>query len=151
MLVKINSRGGNYLLNIGPDAKGVIPAPSVDILRQVGKWIAANGESIYATLPVPVFPYEIPWGMFTRKPGKLYLHVFDWQESVDLHGLANKIRKAYVLSTGEPVEYTRMYIPSLKQYRLKFLLPKAQPDPIDSVICLETEEDCVLLDSLDTL
>src|SRR5665647_3321082 len=109
ILVKINSRGGNYLLNVGPDAKGVIPGPSVDILRQVGRWMAVNGDSIYATSPVPVFPYEMEWGFFTRKPGKLFMHVFDWRESIDIHCLANNITKAYLLATGEQVEDTRSY------------------------------------------
>jgi alpha-L-fucosidase len=151
LLVKINSRGGNYLLNVGPDARGVIPGPSVEILRAVGRWIAKNGDSIYATSPVPVFPYEMDWGLFTRKPGKLFMHVFDWKESIDIQCLANKIRQVTVLATGEAVPFTRAYIPSLKQHRLKFTLPARQPDPIDSVICIETEEEDVLLESLDSL
>jgi alpha-L-fucosidase len=151
ILVKINSRGGNYLLNVGPDALGVIPGPSVEILRQVGSWMAVNGDSIYATSPVPVFPYEMDWGFFTRKPGKLFMHVFDWRESIDIHCLANHITKVYLLATGEQVEYTRRYIPSLQQHRLQFMLPKSRPDVMDSVICIETEEDGVLLESLDTL
>lgn len=151
LLVKINSRGGNYLLNVGPDARGVIPEASAEILRTVGRWIAQNGDSIYATRPVPVFPYEMDWGLFTHKPGKLFMHVFDWQESIDIHCLANEIRRVTVLATGEAVPFTRRYIPSLKQHRLNFILPADQPDPIDSVICIETEEAEVLLDSLDSL
>jgi alpha-L-fucosidase len=151
LLVKINSRGGNYLLNVGPDARGVIPGPSVEILRAVGRWIAKNGDSIYATSPVPVFPYEMDWGLFTRKPGKLFMHIFDWKESIDIQCLANVIRQVTVLATGEAVPFTRAYIPSLKQHRLKFTLPARQPDSIDSVICIETEEEDVMLESLDSL
>ncbi|MDW7659211.1 MAG: hypothetical protein SCM11_18750, partial [Bacillota bacterium] len=77
--------------------------------------------------------------------------VFDWQESIDIHCLANKIRRVTVLATGEAVPFTRRYIPSLKQHRLNFTLPAVRPDPIDSVICIETEEAEVLLDSLDSL
>jgi alpha-L-fucosidase len=151
LLVKINSRGGNYLLNVGPDGRGVIPEPSADILRQVGQWLHANADSIYATKPTPVFPYEMEWGMFTHKPGKLFMHVFEWGSAVDIHCLANKIKKAYVLSTGDEIEFSQTYVSSLKQHRASFKLPKVQPDPFDTVICLETEEEEVLLDSLESL
>ncbi|MCK7491067.1 MAG: alpha-L-fucosidase [Comamonadaceae bacterium] len=71
------SKGGNYLLNVGPTGEGVIPGPSVEILRSVGEWMHRNGESIYGTSPSP-FPAEPPWGFCTRKGDLLYLHVFDW-------------------------------------------------------------------------
>lgn len=151
LLVKINSRGGNYLLNVGPDANGVIPKPSVDILRQVGKWMSVNEDSIYATTPVPVYPYETEWGMFTHKPGKLFMHIFDWRRQIDIPCLANKIRKAYVLATGENVDFQQAYTPASKMHRTRINLPETQPDDIDSVICIETEESEVMLDSLDAL
>jgi alpha-L-fucosidase len=151
LLVKINSRGGNYLLNVGPDGKGVIPKPSVDILKRVGKWMKANGESIYETQPVPVFPYEMEEILFTHKAHKLYMHVFEWSDNIHIQCLANNIKRVYVLETGEEVEFDRLYIPSLKQHRVAFQLPENRPDDIDSVICIETEEEDVILDSLDTL
>jgi alpha-L-fucosidase len=151
LMVKINSRGGNYLLNVGPDARGVIPRPSVDILQQVGEWLEINGDSIYATRAVPVFPYENEWGFFTHKPGRLFMHVFDWRKQIEIQCLANQITRATVLATGESVAFSRTYIPSLKQHRLTFALPETRPDAIDSVICLETSEPEVVLDSLDNL
>lgn len=151
LLVKINSRGGNYLLNVGPDGRGMIPKRSMDILRQVGTWIEKYGESIYATQPVPVFPYELPWGMFTYKPGKLYMHVFEWRARILVQGLANRIRNAYELSTGTQVEIEQHYVPPLKQTRSAILLQKAPFDEIDSVICLELDGDELKLNSLDTL
>lgn len=75
-LVDIASKGGNFLLNIGPDADGRIPQESQDVLREIGGWMKVNGESIYGTTAGP-FRY-LPWGQATRKSGKLYLHVFDW-------------------------------------------------------------------------
>ncbi len=151
LLVKINSRGGNYLLNVGPDARGIIPEASAQILREVGQWLARNGASIYGTQPVPVFPYELPWGTFTYKPGKLYLHVFDWQKDIHIHGLANDMTKAYWLSTGAAVPVERRYIPSLKQHRTTFHLGSTPQDSLDSVICLELYGDRLMFDSLDTL
>ena len=57
LLLKINSRGGNYLLNIGPTADGVVPQESVAILDQIGAFLAKNGESIYATRVVDQYAY----------------------------------------------------------------------------------------------
>ena len=151
LLVKINSRGGNYLLNVGPDGRGVIPEPSVNILKRVGEWMKDNSESIYATQPVPVFPYEMEGIMFTHKPYRLYMHLFQWTDNIVLHCLANNIRRAYILATGEEIKFTRDYIPSLKQHRVSFQLPEKMPDDIDTVICMETEEENVVLESLDTL
>ena len=46
-LVDVVSKGGNYLLNIGPDGQGVVPQPSQDILLGAGRWLKVNGEAIY--------------------------------------------------------------------------------------------------------
>ncbi|MGI8916134.1 MAG: alpha-L-fucosidase, partial [Chloroflexota bacterium] len=75
-LVDITSKGGNYLLNVGPTAEGVIPAPSVERLRAMGEWLAVNGESVYGTQPGPL--QGLDWCRTTAKPGKVYLHVFQW-------------------------------------------------------------------------
>lgn len=150
-LVNVNSKGGNYLLNIGPDGKGRIPAISKEILRTVGSWLRDHGDSIYATQPVPVFPYEQNWGMFTYKPGRLFMHVFHWRESILIHCLANELSRAFVLRTGQDVPISRQYIPSLKQHRVTLHLPAEPPDEINSVLCLELKEDRIRLDSLEHL
>jgi alpha-L-fucosidase len=54
-LVDIVSKGGNYLLNVGPTSEGLIPQPSIDRLMEVGAWMATNGEAIYGTSPWKVF------------------------------------------------------------------------------------------------
>ena len=48
-LIDVTAKGGNYLLNVGPTAEGLIPAPSVERLKQMGKWLKTNGEAIYGT------------------------------------------------------------------------------------------------------
>ena len=75
-LVRIVSRGGNYMLNIGPDSLGRVPRTSARILRQVGQWLKVHGESIYGAEPSPLGP--LPWGECTAKGNKCYLHVFQW-------------------------------------------------------------------------
>ena len=96
-LVDIVSKGGNYLLNVGPTAEGVIPQPSADMLRTVGRWLKVNGEAVYGAGPTPFgeefgeqsvdaarktcaarssFLPHNEWRV-TTKPGKLYLTFFD--------------------------------------------------------------------------
>lgn len=151
LLVKINSRGGNYLLNIGPDGTGVIPAVSRDILLRVGNWLRDNSDSIYATQPVPVYPYELEWGMFTFKPGKLFMHVFHWSKIIKIHCLANKVTRVYVLKTGQELEFEQRYSPANQQHVVILNLPADQPDVINSVLCLEVEGESLQFETLDTL
>ena len=78
-LVDIVSKGGNYLLNIGPDAEGAIPKPSIERLRGMGRWMEGNGDSIYGTGPGPL--QGLDWCRTTQEPGAVYLHVFNWSRS----------------------------------------------------------------------
>lgn len=75
-LVDITSKGGNFLLNVGPTASGEFPPESVERLAEIGKWMDQNGEAIYGTQASPCS--APPWGRMTSKENKLYLHVFDW-------------------------------------------------------------------------
>lgn len=102
-LIDIASKGGNYLLNVGPTAEGEIPAPSVERLKEIGEWMKVNGESIHGTQANP-FP-KTPWGRCTTKSiaggnTRLYLHVFDWPADgkLPLPSLKNEIVKAQLLA-----------------------------------------------------
>ncbi len=75
-LANIASKGGNYLLNIGPDAQGNIPLPSVERLEAVGAWMRVNDESITGTKAGPV--QDVDGIRSTQKGETVYLHVFDW-------------------------------------------------------------------------
>ena len=110
-LIDIASKGGNYLLNIGPKVDGTIPEPSVERLQDIGKWMAVNSESIYGTHASP-FP-KLPWGRCTQKHGKdgttLYLQVFDWPKNGELlvPGLENEVKSATLLANGEELEFEK--------------------------------------------
>ena len=96
-LVDCASKGGNYLLNVGPTSEGLIPGPSVERLAAIGAWMKANGEAIYGTSASPFA--KLAWGRCTQKPGKLYLHVFDWpKDGALVVPVANKVAKAYLLA-----------------------------------------------------
>jgi hypothetical protein len=125
------SKGGNYLLNVGPTAEGVIPQASQDILRTIGKWLQVNGESVYETSPSPFFLPDITWRA-TVKPGKLYLHILNWPGTkFRFEGLENEVTGAYLLANKARVPFRR------NGAALEFELPAHPPDPYDSVLVLE--------------
>ena len=103
-LIDIASKGGNYLLNIGPKADGTFPTESINCLKEVGSWMKVNSEAIYGTIPSP-FVSQLDWGRATRKEvdGKqlLYLHVFTqyWPKDGKLlvPDFGSGIKRAYLL------------------------------------------------------
>lgn len=106
-LVKTVSRGGNYLLNIGPDKMGRIPEESANVLQAMGRFMAANSEAIYGAAPVPVYPYDVgDWCLFTAKPHTLYLHLFEKRPDIYLLSIANKPLRATMLGSGEELPIT---------------------------------------------
>ena len=139
-LIDIASKGGNYLLNIGPTGDGVVPPQSVESLKAIGQWMSVNSESIYGTT---ASPFEKPdWGRCTAKVGedgqqKLYLHVFEWpadgkllvpvktNQSATAHLLANPDSQPLELATTEE--------------GFTITLPAAPTDPIATVIVLDIE------------
>ncbi len=133
-LVDIVSKGGNYLLNVGPTAEGIIPQPSVERLQGMGRWLAINGESIYATRPGPI--QGLDWCRSTSSPGKVYLHVFEWPELGDIRipAWGEKVTGAYLLS-----DRTRASLPVQTVAGTVIIRgPEEAPDPTDTVIALET-------------
>ncbi len=138
-LVDIVSKGGNYLLNVGPTAQGVIPKQSVSRLKVMGKWLAVNGDAVYGTSPSP-HPYEQSWGRMTVKGRRVYLHLFEWpKETFTLYGLKNKVKKAYLLADKK-----KQALPVIQACRgdmdldvLHIELPKKAPDKYVSVVVIE--------------
>lgn len=130
-LIDIASKGGNFLLNVGPTAEGVIPAPSVERLRESGRWVRANGEAIYGTT-ASLFR-RLPWGRSTTKGSVIYLHVFDWPATGRLvvPGLATAPRRATLLAATQRIDAR------VSGHDLTLALPVPAPDPVASVIKLE--------------
>ena len=153
-LCDIASKGGNYLLNVGPTSEGLIPQPSVDRLAEVGAWMKVNGDAIYDSGPMPFGaeagtfsatekdksgkPKFIPaWDWrATTKPGKIYLEIFKWPADgkFEIAGLQSKVKKAWLLANGKKlkVEQTASGV--------SLVLPAEAPDKIASVVCLEIKD-----------
>ncbi len=133
-LIDIASKGGNYLLNVGPTAEGIVPEPEVARLDTMGMWLKMNGDAIYGTTASP-FTTQLPWGRCTQKPGKLYLEVFDWPADGELvlHGVTSKPQRTFILSdkAHAPLKVDR------KGDALVISVPKAEPDSICTVVVLE--------------
>ncbi len=98
--VDIASKGGNYLNNLGPRADGSIPEAIAVRFRELGAWMHRYGESIYATTANPLG--AVPWGRITAKPGRYYLHVFEWPKDnrITIPKVQGQIR-AYMMADAE--------------------------------------------------
>ncbi len=132
-LIDITSKGGNFLLNVGPTSLGEIPDPSIDRLHEIGRWMDHNSESIYGTSPSPF--RKLKWGRCTSKEGKLYLHIFDWPTDghVRIPGLNNKITHAYALDSGKKLKAQH----NGREWYLR--VSDIDPDPIATVLVVEIE------------
>ena len=133
-LVDVASKGGNFLLNVGPTAQGVIPRQSVSRLREMGDWLRVNGEAVYGT---KASPYGLPaWGRYTSKPsaGRVYAHVFDWPKNrrLALTGVQAKPAAVYLLADRKPLAVEQTAEGWVVQ------LPAVRPSVIASVLVLET-------------
>jgi alpha-L-fucosidase len=152
-LVDIVSKGGNYLLNVGPTAEGVIPQASQDILRTVGRWLQVNGDAVYGAGPTPfgeemgeaspkgvkdvrgdLLVYQQTQWRVTTRPGKLYITFFDEPRvPFAIPAMKNTITRAYRLADKAPV-------PMKTESGRTFLnLDRPIFDPMATVVVVEFE------------
>ncbi len=133
MLTETASRAGNLLLNVGPRANGSIPSASEKILREVGKWLRANGEAIYGSARSP-FTWS-NWGRVTTKGNRVYLHIWNSTgPTLCFAELRNRVRSARFLAGGESIAFEQ----SADWLTLRGL-PCPLPDPIATTMVLEVE------------
>ncbi|MEX1114135.1 MAG: alpha-L-fucosidase [Akkermansiaceae bacterium] len=150
-LIDIASKGGNFLLNVGPTGEGIIPSPSVDRLKEIGEWLKRNGAAVYGTSASPLGdvhgtpsatekdpggkPEFVPtWDWrCTSKPGKLYISIFDWPKNgkFELPAIPNQVAKVYLLAGSKKLIFTQTAAGVILK------IPSEAPDKIASVICLE--------------
>jgi alpha-L-fucosidase len=156
-LVDIVSKGGNYLLNVGPTAEGVIPQPSQDILRTVGRWLKVNGEAVYGAQHSPfgeefgepsargsedvrgqpLFLPQTEWRV-TTKPGKLYFTFFNEPRvPFEIPALKNRVTRAYRLADHAPIEL------KTENAKTTFNMVRPMLDPMATVVVVEFDGEKV--------
>jgi alpha-L-fucosidase len=131
MVIRGAGGDGNILLNVGPRPDGVIDPAQVSRLKEMGAWLARNGESIYGTRGGPWRP--APAIASTRKGNTVYLHILRSDNGrVELPALPAKIQSATLLSGGK-VTVTQ------QAGNLVVTLPKSSLQPIDTIVKLELD------------
>ncbi len=129
LLVRAAGYDANLLLNVGPMPNGKIQPEFTSRLREIGEWLARNGESVYGTRGGPITPR--PWGVTTRKGDRVYVHLLDWPDgALILPRFPQTVNKAYRLTDNTPVTVT-----SAPDGTVLKLGPAR--DPFDTVIVLE--------------
>ena len=134
-LIKVISRGGNYLLNIGPRGDGSVVDFEKEVLEKMGAWTNANAEAIYGTKANP-FPHAFSWGDITTRDNSLYLFVRKNNQTIDLNGFNGKITNVSVLASGEKCRYQQ----NLKSNSVQISLPK-NPENIPVTVLKVSFED----------
>jgi alpha-L-fucosidase len=119
------------LLNVGPQPDGVIQREFQERLRAIGRWLEANGDSIYDTTYGPV--QGLPALRTTARGKSIYLHILDWPTSMlEVAGVAPKVVSARLLADGKPLKFRQ------SEAGLQIDLPAQPPDADVSVIELRT-------------
>jgi alpha-L-fucosidase len=135
--VDIASKGGNYLLNVGPKADGTFPQESIDLLKGMGIWMKTNGESIYGTKASPFGLFT--WGRCTKKENEknttLYFSVFEWPKDgkLTIPGLKKEVVLAKLLANGVVVKT------AVSDEGLTINLPVKALDTLATVIKVEVK------------
>jgi alpha-L-fucosidase len=130
-LVEVASRGGNFLLNVGPQPDGQIQPEFQERLHAIGEWLAVNGDSIYGTTYGPV--QGMPAIRTTSKSNRIFLFVFDWPSlALEVSDVKAKVLSARLLANGQPLKVTQ------SEDKLKIELSQQAPDPNVSTIALTT-------------
>jgi len=136
-LIDIVSKGGNFLLNVGPKGNGEFPEESIDILNQIGSWIEVNGEAIYGTSASPF--RDLLWGSCTRKEVNgntiLYFAIFSWppDSRLEIPAFENEVISASLLSSGKQIEVKNT------ENVFIFNLTEQDPDQMVTIIKLEVK------------
>ena len=131
-LVNVVSRGGNYLLNVGPTAQGVFPEEAVERLQHIGKWMKNYNSAIYGNTYTPL--QKQTWGQATRKGDRVFLHIFNWPENGKLviDSFPATVRKVSDFD-GDSLAFT------FNSGNLEISLPAKSPDPDVSVLVVDVD------------
>ena len=132
-LVEITSRGGNYLLNVGPSPQGTFPPEAVERLSTIGRWMDVNGESIHGATYGPL--QHLLFGRTTAKGDAVYLHIYDWPSSgrISLGAMPGPVSEVVLLAENKPLPFQQ------KGNHFTIEVPVGAPDPLISVLAIRLE------------
>jgi alpha-L-fucosidase len=141
MLIGCAGGDGNVLLNVGPMPNGEISPEQANLIKQMGAWLAKNGESIYGTRGGPFKPGG--YGVSTRKGNTVYVHIRTWlEDSIKLPAIPAKLLSSRVLTGGEAkVTQTASGI--------EISVPEGDRQPIDTIVALELDVDANRIPAVD--
>lgn len=129
-LIDVASKGGNFLLNVGPTPEGAIQPEFEERLLAIGKWLKVNGDSIYGTTYGPL--QGLAYGRTTQKGKTVYLHIFDWPKGkLIVEGLSGQLASVSMLDGARPMRYAR------HAGRVEIEVPESAPDPVATVLALK--------------
>jgi alpha-L-fucosidase len=132
-LVDVASKGGNFLLDVGPTPEGTIQPEFVERLEGIGKWMKVYGDSIYGTSYGPL--QNLPFGKTTAKGKIVYVHVFNWPAdgTLSVPGLKERVAQINVLGDKKKLHWRQ------DEEKLEIQVPPAAPDENDSVLQVVTK------------
>lgn len=138
-LINVVARGGNYMLNAGPDDQGIIPEILVELLKNTGEWLKTNGDTIYGAQP-SLWEQSFNWGDCTRKDKKLFFHVFNWipGDEIFAYGLTTSIKKVMWRTKSGSLEELTF---EKENGWLKINLPLKKSETLVEVIEIELAEE----------
>ena len=132
-LVKAAGYNANFLLNVGPMPNGKIQPDHVALLKQMGEWLAKNGETIYGTQGGPLAARD--WGVTTQKGNRVFVHILNWHdESLLIPSWGKKIRSAKLFTDGSALKFSQ------NDYGILVKIPKAKMDEVDTIVELEVRD-----------
>ena len=137
-MIELLSKGVNYLLNIGPMPNGAIPKESINILREVGKWVHMNEEAVYGTSCTP-FSVDFNWGRTSVKGNFIYLYLFEKLEKLELSGIRNQVKKAILIGEKDKDVSVEQSHEKVSDYHMLRLTIPYSGNPYQDVIRLELD------------
>lgn len=130
-IAEIASKGGNLLLNVGPDANGIIPAEAEKEFSKVGKWLRTYGEAVYGSQAAGL-PYKPQWGYITKKENALYLIIVNQAAGrIKLTGLESRAAECILLGEQKGLPFSQ------EKGLLEIEAPSIEGIQVIKVVCPE--------------
>lgn len=143
MMVRCISMDGNFVVNFGPDGKGIIRAEEAHIAKEMGEWMKVNSEAIYGAGHIDL--KQQGWGYYTKKDNKVYLNVFNRPINnmlrVEIPRGGIKPLKAYFLADKKEISINNAGRDKRNSSLFDIAIPESYISKNPFVIVLDIEEN----------